>query len=87
MPPGAFIEEGGTVEKSDQSTASVLAQVPLMTSVVLIVLMIQLQSFSRLALVLSVAPLGFIGVVAGAALHQHAVRLHRASRRDRADSA
>jgi multidrug efflux pump subunit AcrB len=63
MPPGAFIEEGGTVEKSDQSNASVFAQVPLMLAVVLIVLMVQLQSFSRLALVLSVAPLGFIGVV------------------------
>jgi multidrug efflux pump subunit AcrB len=63
MPPGAKIEEGGTVEKSDQSTSSVIAQVPLMAGVVLIVLMIQLQSFSRLALVLSVAPLGFIGVV------------------------
>ena len=64
MPPGAYIEEGGTVEKSNQSTASVFAQVPLMSAVVLIVLMVQLQSFSRLALVLSVAPLGFIGVVA-----------------------
>ncbi len=63
LPPGAFIERGGTVEKSDQSNASVFAQVPLMAAVVLIVLMIQLQSFSRLALVLSVAPLGFIGVV------------------------
>ena len=64
LPPGARIEEGGTVEKSDQSTSSVIAQLPLMAGVVLIVLMIQLQSFSRLALVLSVAPLGFIGVVA-----------------------
>jgi len=64
MPPGAYIEEGGTVEKSNQSTSSVFAQVPLMAGVVLIVLMVQLQSFSRLALVLSVAPLGFIGVVA-----------------------
>ena len=63
LPPGAFIVEGGTVEKSNQSTSSVLAQAPLMIGVVLIVLMIQLQSFSRLALVLSVAPLGFIGVV------------------------
>jgi multidrug efflux pump subunit AcrB len=63
MPPGAFIQSGGTVEKSNQSTSSVLAQAPLMICVVLIVLMVQLQSFSRLALVLSVAPLGFIGVV------------------------
>ncbi len=64
LPPGAMIEDGGTVEKSEQSNASVFAQVPLMLSVILIVLMLQLQSFSRLALVLSVAPLGFIGVVA-----------------------
>jgi multidrug efflux pump subunit AcrB len=63
LPPGAHIEEGGTVEKSNQSTGSVIAQLPLMAGVVLIVLMIQLQSFSRLALVLSVAPLGLIGVV------------------------
>ncbi len=64
LPAGAFIENGGTLEKSDQSNASVMAQVPFMLAIVLIVLMIQLQSFSRLALVLSVAPLGFIGVVA-----------------------
>jgi multidrug efflux pump subunit AcrB len=63
LPPGARIEEGGTVEKSNQSTGSVIAQLPLMAGVVLIVLMVQLQSFSRLALVLSVAPLGLIGVV------------------------
>ena len=63
LPTGAYIEDGGTLEKSDQSNASVIAQVPFMLGIVLIVLMIQLQSFSRLALVLSVAPLGFIGVV------------------------
>ena len=38
--------------------------VPLMLVLMLTVLMIQLQSFSRLFLVLSVAPLGLIGVVA-----------------------
>ena len=64
MPAGGLIEEGGTEEKSAQSTGSVIAQVPLMAAVILIVLMLQLESFSRLAMVLSVAPLGFIGVVA-----------------------
>lgn len=64
LPTGAFIEDGGTLEKSKQSNASVMAQMPFMLGIVLIVLMVQLQSFSRLALVLSVAPLGFIGVVA-----------------------
>ena len=63
LPAGAKIEIGGTEEKSGQSTASVLAVVPLMLSVILIILMIQLQSFSRLFLVLSVAPLGLIGIV------------------------
>ena len=63
LPSGSLIEIGGTEEKGGQSTASVLAVVPLMLSVILIVLMIQLQSFSRLLLVLSVAPLGLIGIV------------------------
>jgi multidrug efflux pump subunit AcrB len=52
------------VEKSAQSDAALLAQVPLMVALMAIVLMIQLQSFSRLILVVSVAPLGLIGVVA-----------------------
>ena len=55
---------GGTVEKSDQSNAALLAQVPLMIALMLTVLMVQLGSFRRLALVISVAPLGLIGVVA-----------------------
>ncbi|TKT69665.1 efflux RND transporter permease subunit [Aquamicrobium sp. LC103] len=63
LPPGAAIVEGGTVEKSASSNASLLAKVPLMVMLMLIVLMIQLQSFSRLFLVISVAPLGVIGVV------------------------
>lgn len=64
LPPQASVVEGGTVEKSAQSNASLLAKVPLMVMLMLIVLMIQLQSFQRLFLVVSVAPLGLIGVVA-----------------------
>jgi multidrug efflux pump subunit AcrB len=63
LPAGAMIEAGGAEEKSAESNGSILAQVPLMISVILILLMVQLQSFSRLLLVLSVAPLGLIGVV------------------------
>jgi multidrug efflux pump subunit AcrB len=55
---------GGTVEESRKSQASVVAVVPVMVLLMLTVLMFQLQSFQRLALVLSVAPLGLIGVVA-----------------------
>ena len=41
-----------------------IAVVPVMLLIMLTVLMVQLQSFQRLFLVLSVAPLGLIGVVA-----------------------
>ncbi|WP_157019527.1 efflux RND transporter permease subunit [Mesorhizobium xinjiangense] len=64
LPAGAAIEEGGTVEKSAQSNQSLLDKMPLMVGLMLIVLMIQLQSFQGLFMVISVAPFGLIGVVA-----------------------
>ncbi len=64
LPAGYRVSVGGTAEQSAKSQASVFAAAPLMLFVMLIILMTQLQSFSRLALVLSVAPLGLIGVVA-----------------------
>jgi multidrug efflux pump len=64
LPPAYSIAVGGTVEESAKSQASVISVVPLMLLLMLTVLMIQLQSFQRLALVLTVAPLGLIGVVA-----------------------
>jgi multidrug efflux pump len=64
LPSGYRIEGGGTVEESDKAQASVAAVLPLMLVLTFTVLMIQLQRFSRLFLVLSVAPLGLIGVVA-----------------------
>jgi multidrug efflux pump subunit AcrB len=64
LPTGYRVTVGGVVEESDKSQVSVIAEVPLMLFLTLTILMIQLQSFSRLLLVLSVAPLGIIGVVA-----------------------
>jgi len=64
LPSGYHVELGGTVEESKKAQASVAAALPLMLILTLTVLMIQLQSFSRLFLVLSVAPLGLLGVVA-----------------------
>src|SRR4029077_11694835 len=63
LPSGYRVEVGGTVEESNKAQASVAAAMPLMLVLILTVLMLQLQSFSRLFLVLSVAPLGIIGVV------------------------
>ncbi len=64
LPEGYRIELGGIAEESAESQASVFAVVPLMLVLVLTVLMFQLKSFQRMAMVLSVVPLGLIGVVA-----------------------
>ncbi|KAA0678582.1 efflux RND transporter permease subunit [Roseomonas genomospecies 6] len=64
LPPGYIIEVGGTVENSAKGMASITAVFPVMVFVMLTILMIQLQSFQKLFLVISVAPLGLIGVVA-----------------------
>jgi multidrug efflux pump len=61
---GYTISVGGTVEESAKSQASVIAVVPIMLLIMLTVLMVQLRSFARLFLVLTVGPLGLIGVVA-----------------------
>jgi multidrug efflux pump subunit AcrB len=63
LPPSYRIAVGGTVEESQKSQASVIAVVPAMLLIMLTVLIFELQSFQRLFLVLSVAPLGLIGVV------------------------
>ncbi|TVR98699.1 MAG: efflux RND transporter permease subunit [Rhodospirillales bacterium] len=63
LPFGYRIELGGIAEESAESQASVFAVVPLMLFLVLTILMVQLRSFQRLFLVLSVVPLGLIGVV------------------------
>jgi len=64
LPADYKVEVGGTAEESLKSQLSVLAVVPLMLLLMLTILMFQLQSFQLLFLVLSVAPLGLIGVVA-----------------------
>ena len=63
LPRPYRIELGGVAEESAQSRASVLAVVPVMLFIMLAVLMMQLKSFQRLFIVLSVIPLSLIGVV------------------------
>jgi multidrug efflux pump len=64
LPVGYRIAVGGTVEESTNSQASVFAMVPAMLFLMLLFLMAQLHSFSRLAMVLSLVPMGLIGIVA-----------------------
>jgi multidrug efflux pump len=70
LPSGYRIVAGGSAEESAKAQASVQAVLPAMAVLVLTILMFQLQSFQRVLLVLSVAPLGLIGVVAALLLGQ-----------------
>lgn len=62
LPSGYLLEIGGTVEDSARGQRSVNAGLPLFVVVVLSLLMLQLKSFSRSAMVFLTAPLGLIGV-------------------------
>ncbi len=64
LPMGYSIETGGVVEESEKGTSSVFAVVPVMLFVIVALLMVQLQSFSRMGLAIMMAPFGLIGVVA-----------------------
>lgn len=63
LPPGYSIAVGGAVEESGKGEGPIADVVPVMLFIMATVLMLQLQSFQKLFLVVSVAPLGLIGVV------------------------
>ena len=63
LPVGYRIEIGGAVEENAKAQASINAQMPLLVIAVLTFLMVQLQSVSRVLMVVLTAPLGLIGVV------------------------
>ncbi|MBS0558926.1 MAG: efflux RND transporter permease subunit [Proteobacteria bacterium] len=70
LPAPYRIDVGGTVEESAKSQASVIAVVPLMLLLMVTFLMMQLQSFSRLFLVLAVVPMAMTGVIAALLIFQ-----------------
>src|SRR5262245_16692223 len=61
LPYGYRIETGGAIEESVKANGALIAVFPVMAVVMLGLLMLQVQSFSRLALVFVTAPLGLIG--------------------------
>jgi multidrug efflux pump len=63
LPADDTIAAGGTIEESAKGLSSIVAVFPVMIVLMLIILMVQLQSFQKMILVISVAPLGLIGVV------------------------
>jgi multidrug efflux pump len=62
LPLGYRIDVGGSIEDAAKGQRSIAAVAPVMVLVMLTALMLQLQSFSRLAMVVLTAPLGLIGV-------------------------
>ena len=64
LPPGYKLAAGGAVEESAKGQRPIAAVVPIMLIAMAFFIMLQLQSFQKLLLVVSVAPLGLIGVVA-----------------------
>jgi multidrug efflux pump len=64
LPDGYRIELGGAVESSQKAQASINAVMPVMLFSLVTLLMMQLQSVKRTAIVLLTAPLGMIGVTA-----------------------
>src|SRR4029453_9157458 len=70
LPPGYRIDVGGAVEESDIANRALAAVFPVMLLTILTILMLQLQSFSRMFMVFLTAPLGIIGVVAALLIFQ-----------------
>ena len=65
LEPAYRIEIGGAIEESQKGNASIFVLFPAMIAAMLTLLMIQLQSISRLILVFLTAPLGIIGASLG----------------------
>ena len=62
---GYRYELGGESEQSGESIGAVIAKLPLSGFIILMLLIVQFNSFRKTVIVLSTIPLGLIGVVAG----------------------
>jgi multidrug efflux pump subunit AcrB len=63
LPAGYRIEMGGSIEEAEKANAALAKIFPVMIAATLIVIMLQVRSFSTMAMVLLTAPLGLVGVV------------------------
>jgi multidrug efflux pump subunit AcrB len=63
LPAGYRIEMGGSIEEAAKANTALGKVFPAMIAAMLIVIMLQVRSFSTMAMVLATAPLGLVGVV------------------------
>jgi multidrug efflux pump subunit AcrB len=70
LPPGYRLIVAGATEESDKATRALAVNVPLALFLIFTLLMLQLGSFPRAALVFLTGPLGFIGAAAALLIFQ-----------------
>ncbi len=63
LPSGYQIDMGGSIEEAGKANAALAPVFPIMILLMMIVIMLQVRSFSAMTIVLLTAPLGLIGVV------------------------
>ena len=63
LPAGYRIEMGGSIEEAAKANAALGKVFPAMIAITLIVIMLQVRSFSMMTMVMLTAPLGLVGVV------------------------
>jgi multidrug efflux pump subunit AcrB len=63
LPAGYRIEMGGSIEEATKANAALAKIFPAMIAATLIIIMLQVRSFSMMAMLLLTAPLGLVGVV------------------------
>lgn len=63
LPLGYSVTAGGITEEAEKGNSSIFAVIPVVLFIIVALLMVQLQSFSRMALAILMAPFGLIGVV------------------------
>jgi multidrug efflux pump subunit AcrB len=63
LPAGYSIEMGGSIEEGAKANVALAKVFPAMIAAMLIIIMLQVRSFSTMAMVLVTAPLGLVGVV------------------------
>ncbi|WP_249693766.1 efflux RND transporter permease subunit [Stappia sp. WLB 29] len=63
LPAGYRIELGGSIEEAAKANAALGKVFPVMIAATLIVIMLQVRSFSMMAMVMLTSPLGLVGVV------------------------
>ena len=63
LPAGYRIEMGGSIEEAGKANAALAKIFPAMIAATLIIVMVQVRSFSMMAMVLLTAPLGLVGAV------------------------